>query len=293
VGVLTNVMEDHLNRYDGMDDYARAKELIIAFQRPGDFAVVNADDARVAAMGRRESAIADAPHGSERLWFSVKPLPRGKSGCFVRGGKAVVRASAINDGMETILFPLTAIRIPGAHNIGNVLAACAAAVALRVPLATIRRVVRAFRGVPHRLESIAVKRGVRFVNDTTATAPDASIAALKTFGAKGRKRIVLIAGGADKDLKFDAWAKAVKRHVKHLVLFDGTAGDKIDVALKRARVTVPAMKHKSMRGALAEASAHAKRGDIILLSPGCASFGVFLNEFDRGEQFVRLVQKLR
>lgn len=306
VGVLTNVMEDHLNRYDGMDDYARAKELIIAFQRPGDFAVVNADDARVAAMGRYKSAVVDAPHGGERLWFSVKPLPRDLSGCFVRGGKAFIRASAVNGGKETVLFPLVAIRIPGVHNVGNVLAACAAAVALRVPLATIRRVVRAFRGVPHRLETIAIKHGVRFVNDTTATAPDASIAALKTYGgavrtanrtskatASTKKRIVLIAGGADKDLTFDVWAKAVKRYVKHLVLIDGTAGEKIDAALKRARVTVPAMKHKSMRGALEEASAHAKRGDVILLSPGCASFGVFLNEFDRGDQFVRLVQKLR
>lgn len=306
VGVLTNVMEDHLNRYDGMDDYARAKELIIAFQKPGDFAVVNADDARVAAMGRGESAVAGASHGGERLWFSVKALPRGKSGCFVRGDMVVVRASAVNGGKETILFPLTDIRIPGVHNVGNVLAACTAAFALGVTATTIRKVVRAFRGVPHRLETIAIKRGIRFVNDTTATAPDASIAALKTFGdmeggarrsaktrATAMKRVVLIAGGADKDLTFGVWAKAVKRNAKHLVLFDGTAGTKIDAALRVAQVDVPATKHKSMRTAFSEAVQYARRGDIVLLSPGCASFGVFLNEFDRGDQFTKLVKRLR
>lgn len=303
VAVLTNVKEDHLNRYDGMDDYARAKELIYAFQKPADFAIVNADDARVAAMGRLASGakIGGATHAGLRLWYSMRPLPKDAQGCFVRSGQIRLRLSSINEGREVILFPVTAIKLPGIHNVGNVLAACLAAVAYGMPLPVIRRVTKDFHGVPHRLETVRVLRGIRYVNDTTATAPDASIAALETFGAArppvgsaaDGKRIVLIAGGADKDLTFGPWAKAVKKRVKHLVLIGGTADAKIDAALAVAGVQVPAIKHKSMREALADAREHSKRGDIILLSPGCASFGAFLNEFDRGEQFVNLVKRLK
>lgn len=290
VGLLTNIKEDHLNRYDGMDDYARSKELILAYQKPEDVAVVNADDARVAAIGMQRGAITNAPNAAQRLWFSVKPLPRGRDGAFVRAGSAVLRVH----GKETVLFPVSAIKLRGAHNVGNVLSACVAAFALGIPLATIRRVVRAFRSVPYRLEDIATKRGVRFVNDTTATAPDASIAALETFAAKGdKKRIVLIAGGADKSLTFGTWARAVKKHAKHLVLFEGTATQKMADALVAAKARVPQSRAGSMKEAVAAAVHYAKKGDVVLLSPGCASFGIFLNEFDRGDQFNRLVRALR
>ncbi len=288
VAVLTNVLEDHLNRYSGIDDYARAKEIILAFQQVGDIAVVNADESRVAAMGRKRSAIIGSTHGGRRLWFSMKPLPKGKDGCFVRGTSVVLRIA----GEELVAFSLSSVKLPGAHNIGNVLAATAAARSMGVPIGVIRRIVRGFGPVPGRLEDVATKRGVRYINDTTATAPDASIAAMETFGGGTKKRIILISGGADKELRFDAWARKVKSTVKHLVLFTGSATPKMEAALAHARVRVPTSNVLSMREAVEEARRHAGKGDIVLLSPGCASFGVFQNEFDRGDQFTAWVKRL-
>lgn len=274
IAIVTNILEDHLNRYDGIEDYAAAKELIVANQRKGDVAIMNADDRRVVAM---------TSGGGRRLLFSTRQ--RKGNGCFLKNGRIVLR-----DGGETAVMPYAEVRLPGLHNRGNVLAAVAAAYAMGVPHAVIRSAVGAFKGVPDRLETVAVRRGVTYVNDTTATAPDASIAGMQAFPAD---RIVLIAGGADKNLTFDDWAKIVKKRAKHLVLFEGTATPKMEAALAEARADVPMAVVGSMRDALAEARRHARKGDIILLSPGCASFGVFKNEFDRGDQFVAQVKKIR
>lgn len=280
VGVLTNIREDHLNRYAGIDDYAAAKAINVAFQRPDDIAVLNAEDSCIKIIG--------AMAQSRIIWFSTKS---------VRGGDAVTLSngwivSRIN-GKTARLFPQTAIRIPGDHNIGNVLAATAAALALGVPATTIKKAVAAFRGVPGRLETAAMMGGVRYVNDTTATAPDAGIAAMVTYAKLGKhKKIILIAGGADKELTFDLWAKIVKANVKHLILFDGAATVKMEAALAGVKANIPAVGARNMREAVDEAARHAKRGDVVLLSPGCASFGTFQHEFDRGDQFMAQVKRL-
>lgn len=288
VGVLTTIVEDHLDRYDGMDDYARAKEIIVAYQGKDDVAVLNADNARTAAIGTWHGQIKDAPHAGRRLWFSVRPLKTG-DGCFLSGGRIVLREG----GRREVVAPASAIKLKGEHNRWNALAAVAAARAMGVPLAAVRKGLRSFRGVPYRLEELAVKRGVRFVNDTAATAPDASVAAMAAYAGKGRRRIVLVSGGADKNLRFDEWAAAVKKTVKHLVLFDGSATPKMEAALAAAGAMTPRAGARSMREAFAEAVRHAAKGDVVLLSPGCASFGVFKNEFDRGDQFSALVRKMR
>ncbi len=284
VGVITNIMEDHLNRYRDLDDYARAKELNVMFQGAGDTAVLNAADVRVAAMG---SALAAKTGGPRVLWFADRPL-RSADACFISGGKVVMSAA----GQKRVLFPLTAIKIAGRHNVANVLAACAAASAMGVPDQTIAAAVRRFRGVPGRLEDLGVRQGVRYVNDTTATTPDAAIAALQTLH-RGRRRLILLAGGADKALRFEAWAPAVRRYAKHLVMFEGTATSKMLAALDAAGVKTPRALVRSMTEALKVARAFARRGDVILLSPGCASFGIFVNEFDRGDQFVARVRRLK
>ena len=281
VSVVTNVKEDHLNRYDGIEDYARAKELNVMFHCADDIAVLNADDFRVAAMAKTGRGRA--------LWFSVKPLPKGRDGIFPRSGSVVLRFA----GREESLFPLSDIKVPGEHNLANVLAAVAAAKSMGVPNATVRRGVRAFRGAPGRLEVVAVKRGVSYVNDTTATMPDASQAAMRALGPGSRRKLVLIAGGADKALRFDDWAKDVARYVKFLVLFDGTATPKIEAELAKFAARVPRAKAESMKEAVQLAAAEARRGDIVLLSPACASFGLFRHEFDRGNRFVRAVLQLK
>ncbi len=289
VGVLTMIAEDHLNRYDGMADYAAAKEIAVAYQKETDIAVLNADNSWTSAIGRRKGLIKDAPNAGKRLWYSVKTLTEG-NGCCIAAGKIVL----LENGKRTVVAPVSSIALVGEHNRANVLAAVAAARAAGVSLAVIRKVIRTFEGVPYRLETVAIRRGVRFVDDTTATAPDASIAAVQTFKKKARRNIVLIAGGADKLLNFEAWAAAVKAGgVKYLVLFDGSATTKMEAALSAIGDVTPRAGVRSMREALAEAVRHAVKGDVVLLSPGCASFGIFKNEFDRGDQFNSLAKKLR
>ncbi len=290
IGVLTMIAEDHLNRYDGMADYAAAKEICVAYQKETDVAVLGADNVWTAAIGKRKGQIKDAPNAGRRMWYSVKPLPRGQEGVCVSAGKIVL----MEKGKRTVIAPVSSIALPGAHNRANVVAAVAAAHSAGVSPAIIRKIIRTFAGVPYRLETVAVKRGVRFVDDTTATAPDASVAAISTFKKKGKRNIILISGGADKALNFGAWAAAVKAGgVKHLILFDGSATPKMEDALNAVGDLTPRAGARSMREAFSEAMRHAAKGDVVLLSPGCASFGVFKNEFDRGDQFNALVRKLR
>ena len=279
IAVVTNVQEDHLNRYDNLAHYAWAKELILTHQDVGDVAILNADDARVRAM-------ASADRGQIK-WFSTKNL-RGGDGCFARDGRLVCREGE----RERAVLTLADLRLPGRHNIANVLAATAAALAADIPLKTIRSAIRAFRGAPGRLETVTVKRGVRYVNDTTATTPDAAIAALRALSPPSGRKIVLIAGGADKKLRFDDWAREVQRRIKTLVLFGGTATAKMELSLSSAKSRVPVSSAASMKDAVKIATAAAAKGDTVLLSPGCASFGLFVHEFDRGEKFVLAVRKL-
>lgn len=178
------------------------------------------------------------------------------------------------------------LKLLGEHNRKNAAFAVAVATELGVSATAIKRVLSTFKGLPHRLEHIVTKRGVAFVNDSAATTPDGVMAALEALAPQS-KRIFLIAGGADKELEFDALAKAIKRHVAELVVLPGTAHAKLTKALKAQRVEWTDV--KDLKSAVTFLTKHAKSGDTILLSPGCASFGLFKNEFDRGDQFRRLV----
>lgn len=302
VAVLTNVMRDHLNTYRGMKEYAAAKASIFEFQDRDDVAVLNRDNALARGIGRSVAA--------QRFWFSKKSFP-GENGAFVRDGWIIVR----DGGAERRVARTMVVALAGEHNLENALAAIAAAAALGVPAAHIKKTLRSFRGLHSRQEIIRRKGGIIWVNDTTATTPDATIAALRRFGAQGvldyaplrsnnilrasepkareLRRIILIAGGADKKLDFAELAREVKRRAWHVFLLPGNATDMLLKELARARSTVCAHRVASMREAVRAARAVARRGDIVILSPGAASFGLFQNEFDRGEQFVREVRRLR
>ncbi len=277
IAVLTNVLPDHLNRYHGMADYAAAKELIYAWQLPTDIAIVPFGNPWTKKMGARVRG--------ERFWASMKPVPGDQNAVFFRRRKAVVRAQ----GIETVLFDAGDVRLPGEHNLWNALLAGGAAFLRGARPAAIQKSLRNFKGVPHRLEHVRDVRGVGYWNDTAATTPEASVAAMETIFKK--KKGVLIAGGADKALQFGPWAKAAKRFAKEIILFEGTATPKMAAALKKAGMR-PAEVVSSMHKAVAHATRAAKKGEAVLLSPGCASFGLFVNEFDRGEQFRNVVKKL-
>ena len=171
----------------------------------------------------------------------------------------------------------------------NVSAAIAVAEIFRVSKKNIKKILAEFKGVPHRQELVAVKNGVRYINDTTATTPQSAILAIKTFKKRfPEARIILIAGGVDKNLDYKDLAKEIKKDVYFLVLLPGTASDKIK---KRIGGFNNVYLAESMKKAVREAVKRAQKNDIVLLSPGAASFNLFKNEFDRGEQFIEFVSK--
>jgi UDP-N-acetylmuramoylalanine--D-glutamate ligase len=157
-----------------------------------------------------------------------------------------------------------------------------------IPVELVREVLKTFQGVSDRQELVREVDEISYVNDTTATAPDAVIAALKRFGNDGD--IILIAGGVDKKMDFKGMVEETVKTCKHVILFDGDASDIIETGIAGR---IPVETHvKSMKEAVQKAKALAKTGDIVLLSPGAASFNLFKNEFDRGEQFREEVRNL-
>lgn len=175
------------------------------------------------------------------------------------------------------------LKILGEHNLNNIACAVSAARALNIPEKIIRQAVCNFKGVPGRLELVRKWRGIKFYNDTTSTTPDATIAALKTLSEK--KNIVLIAGGADKKLDASKLIPAFKKYCKAVILLSGSGTEKLKVKAKIPIVS-------SMNQAVELAISQAKKGDIVLLSPGFASFGLFKNEYDRGNRFNKAVRML-
>ena len=174
----------------------------------------------------------------------------------------------------------------------NQAAAIKVAELFKVSLRDIEKVISSFKGIPNRQEVIALKGGVKYINDTTATNPNSVILAIKKFSDSG---IILIAGGEDKELSYKELAKEIKKNIKHLILLPGTASRKIKKELSLPRGKAGSFKidlAKSMRQAVKKAEKLAKKGDIVLLSPGAASFNLFKNEFDRGKQFIKEVKAL-
>jgi UDP-N-acetylmuramoylalanine--D-glutamate ligase len=286
ISIITNLLEDHLNSYSGMADYARAKSLIFAYQTAADWSIINFDDQLVCSM-MNGIGLKNASFQGQRFPFSLRVL-RGR-GCFVRRGKIILRDA----GRDHEILSLSDLRLKGEHNVPNVLAACATAYIMGVPVKSIAAAVRNFRGIEGRMQEIATVRGVKYINDTTATMPDAAIASLKAFSAGRGKRIVLIAGGAQKSLHYKDWAQAVKKYAKAVILLEGTETPTLERELQHVGYGGEVWLANSMKHAVVLATNLSERGDIVLLAPACSSFGLFINEFDRGDKFVQAVRKLK
>jgi UDP-N-acetylmuramoylalanine--D-glutamate ligase len=274
VAVITNLRPDHLDRYASLAQYADAKAQIARHQGPDDWTVYPADDDAVRPLvadtrGRRVT-FADGAHDGERALFVL-------DGRFV----------ADWEGTRLDLGPVDALAVPGAHNRRDALAAAGAALAVGVTADEVRRGIAAFAGVPHRLERVATLDGVDYVNDSAATTPDAAVAALEAFADRPT---VVLAGGFDKGLDLAPLAAALTAHAAGVVLLDGTATPTLAGALGPVPVRGPVA---SMADAVAAAAELARPGGVVLLSPGCASFGLFVDEFDRGDQFRAAVQTRR
>lgn len=276
---VTNLSPDHLNYHGSMAAYAEAKAQIFAHQAPDGTVVL---EERLLAADSPFAAL--APKAADVRTFSVRPASA--ADCRVTAtGRVELR------GEE--LFAVADLRLAGEHNLANALAAAALARSFGVEPAAIRAALRAFDGVEHRQELVRELGGVRYINDTTATNPAAALAALSSVTGP----LVLLAGGADKNLEFTALARAIRQRVKALVLLDGSATPRLQQALSAAQDDAPdgppiLGPFDDLRAAVQAAQGLAARGDAVLLSPGCASFGMFRNEFHRGEEFRRIVQTL-
>ena len=298
---VTNISPDHLDRYGSMEAYGEAKKQILAHQRPGDIVVLNYDDQL------QYKWAANAP--GDVVWFARRQeeydLHDRPLMIYGETGVLWLDASVPHDQPMMIehMLELEDIGLPGQHNRANVAAAAALAKAFGITNDNIRNAIRGFTGVEHRLEFVRELDGVRYVNDTTATAPEAAIAALRSFD----RPIVLIAGGADKNLPFDDLAREIVARAKAVVLLNGTATAHLQRELKiqnealrsqlgETRFSILnsqfSLVHDDFAAAIDTARELAAPGDVIMLSPGCASFGMFRNEFDRGEEFRRIINEL-
>lgn len=275
IAVVTNVLPDHLNRYKNMADYARSKKLILAFQHPSDLAILNYDNRITRQMGKSVKGT--------RIWFSKHYIPEENS-CFIKKQTIVFRLN----GREQKICQTKDLKILGEHNLENVLAAVAVACFLKVPRSSIKKTITKFTGIADRLEFVKRYKQRDFYNDTTATTPEAAQAALNSFF---QKNVILLAGGYDKQLSYFNLCQQIKKNVEFLVLFKGSATDKILKELKKMNYQRYYVTD-NMKDALKYAWKKSQKNSIILLSPGAASFGIFLNEFDRGDQFKKSVKAL-
>jgi UDP-N-acetylmuramoylalanine--D-glutamate ligase len=277
VSVFTVILPDHLDKYPGMEAYVADKKAIFQEQEPGQKAVFNRDDPWQEGFAGETAA--------RPFYFSERPLPDGVPGAWLEGGVGLARLEAGDPGEEILDGSL----LPGGHNRRNLLCAGLALRLFGVPAASVREHLAGFPGVEHRLELCREWRGLRFYNDSAATIPHATVEAVRALPAP----VVLITGGTDKNIDFAPMA-AVARSPAAIVLLAGTGTDKMRRVLDAEGASY-AGPCASLREAVAAAIAAAARlgaGASVLFSPGCTSFGMFLNEFDRGRRFKETVSDL-
>jgi UDP-N-acetylmuramoylalanine--D-glutamate ligase len=274
VAVVTNVTPDHLNRYPSFAAYASAKANLLRWQSPrASFVALNREDAVVRRFGPLVCG--------HRAWFASRPFAS-EDGAFMAQGWFTVRSQ----GRLHRIAPRSALVLPGVHMTANALAALAAVWWISPNRKRIRQALARFRGLPGRQEVTAHRRGVLYVNDTTATSPAGTLAALGVYRAR---KPVLIAGGVDKGLEFSALARAAASSCTAVVLLPGSATDRLQRLLPPRLTTVAV---PSMSVAVRTASQLVHPGSVVLLSPGAASFNLFRHEYARGDAFTAAVRRL-
>ena len=273
IAVVTNLAPNHLDVHKDMAEYVAAKENIFRHQKAGDVAVFNFDNDITRAQGQ---GVAD-----RAIYFSRQSEP--KKGVFLRGEDIVCRDSR---GERTVMSTAD-IKLPGVHNVENYMAAIAAVNGL-VPDHVIRDFAREFGGVEHRIELVRTYRGVRYYNDSIASSPSRTTAGLRSF----KEKVILIAGGYDKHIPFDALGGEIVEHVKLLVLCGATAA-KIRAAVENAPDYHPGhpeiLEVTPFQKAVEAARDNAVAGDVVTLSPACAAFDQFKNFAERGKIFKAIV----
>jgi UDP-N-acetylmuramoylalanine--D-glutamate ligase len=270
VGLLLNLAPDHLDRYNRVEDYYQAKARLFENQDQMDFAVVNADDPLVLEAARKATA--------RKVAFSRRqPLAEG---AYLNDDQLILALS----GRREAICRWNEVKIQGVHNLENALAASLAAALMGASQKAIRSALVRFEGLEHRLECVAEIGGVRYINDSKGTNVGAVVRSLESFTVP----LVLIAGGKDKQSDFSPLVSLVRERVKRLILI-GQAAGKLRSQLEGA---CPMEESSSLEDAVRRAAAIASPGEVVLLSPACASFDMFTDFEDRGRVFKEAVRRL-
>ncbi|MFC4076532.1 UDP-N-acetylmuramoyl-L-alanine--D-glutamate ligase [Salinithrix halophila] len=272
IGALLNIVPAHLDYHGDLVDYTESKEKLFMNQRTEDIAVLNRDSSACRAAAEKIS--------SNILWFSRRE--RVSQGVFIEGDRVIAR---LPGKPEWELMPVSEMRLPGVHQ-ENGLAAAAIALAAGCPAEAVRRELSAFTGVEHRLEFVTEKRGVRWYNDSKATNAKAAVSAMDSF----TEPVILIAGGLDRGVEFPELIPVFGRRLKGIVTYGQTA----DILIARAKEAgVPhRLRVNDVKEAVGAAASMAGKGDIVLLSPACASWDQYTSFEERGSIFKQAVHNL-
>jgi len=272
IAVILNLTPDHLDRHRTMEVYQQMKEQVFSRQQASDYLVLNYDDIAVRGMAKRASG--------KVVYFSRQQLL--DEGIYVENGK--IRLNL--DGKKTDICAVNDIKIKGGHNVENALAACAVAYIVGVRPDAITEVLKTFSGVEHRMEPVAEIAGVEYYNDSKATNPESSIKALEAFEG----RIILIAGGRDKNTDLTEFMKLAKERVDHMILLGEAKQRFVEAAAQQGVKNI----HKVATFGEAVTLAHklAQPPQVVVLSPACASYDMFNNYEERGKAFKNLVCRL-
>ena len=279
--VLTNILPDHLDRYSNFEKYSQAEKLIFKYQQSNDNLVINFDN--------KETRQAKRETNSKMYWFSAKE--KIEPGCYLENDQLVFQS----EEYKMAFTKISDLPLPGSHNLENILAASTVGFIHNIPGEIILKALKNFPGVPYRLEFIGEFKGIKFYNDTCATTPEATLAALESFP---EQPIILILGGKDKKLNYENFGIALgqNKKIKKIILLQHPAYDasqKIFSSLKKHLDLEEIIQTSNLEVGVEIALEQAKANDLILLSPAAASFGMFKNEFDRGDQFNKIVKNLK
>lgn len=273
IGVLLNITEDHLDRHKTFAEYVESKSRLFLNQTTDDYAIINADDDVAASLisGIR----------AQKVLFSKVPLEKNRS-IYVNQGNIVATWSKKRE-----ICQVKELKVKGTHNLENCLAASGVALAAGISDEVIRQTLVEFKGIEHRLEYVRTIDGVDYYNDSKATNPDAVIKALSAFSGP----IILLAGGRNKGNSFTGLGQAIRQRAKAVILF-GESANEIKSALRNVQNQVICERALSVEEAVIKGQRLAKAGDIVLLSPACASFDMFSGYEERGRVFKEAAESL-
>lgn len=273
--VILNITPDHLERHHTMEAYVQCKAKIFANMDDHDFLLLNANDPYTPQL--KNSA---ETHTHVFLMSTTSPV---EEGAYLQNDTLMIRYH----GKEIVLCSVHDLKVRGKQNYEDFLAASFLAFAAGVPLEAIRKALKDFHSLPHRIEFVRKLHGVSYYNDSKATNVDASVKGMEAFD----REVILIAGGHDKETPLEDFMKIVKKHVKHLILL-GEAKKRFNIAAKKAGVGSIELAD-SMKDAVIKAQKFAKEGDIVLLSPACSSFDMYSCYQERGNDFKNIVSSLQ